>query len=72
MLAAIDNCFGVFRPHQHGIASKQAQVPKMNISNCKSAMLVGFGFLDDLKYIDSTNVLVANLKPLYWTLLPHW
>ena len=22
--------------------------------------------------IDSTNVLVANLKPLYWTLWPGW
>ena len=29
------------------IASKQAQVPKMNISNGKSAMLVGCGYADE-------------------------
>ena len=29
MLAAMDSCFDLFRPHQlqHGIANKQAQVP---------------------------------------------
>ena len=35
----------------HGIASKQAQVPKKNITNDKSAMLVGCGYKDELKYI---------------------
>ena len=29
--------FRFFRPHQHGTASKQAQVPKTNISNGKSS-----------------------------------
>ena len=29
--------------------------------------------LDCLEYtVDSTNVLVANLKPLYWALWPCW
>ena len=47
------------------IASKQAQlVPKMNLSNGKSIMLVGCGYKDELKY-NSTNVLVANLRPLF-------
>ena len=54
MLAAMDRCFGLFRPHQHGIASKQAQVPKKNIlshvSNGKRAMLVGCGYKHELKY----------------------
>ena len=45
MLAAMDSCFGLFRAHQHGIASKQAQVPKKNVSIVKSAMLVGNGSL---------------------------
>ena len=27
MLAAMDSCFGLFGPHQHGIDNKQAQVP---------------------------------------------
>ena len=49
-------------PHQHGIASKQAQVSKANITNGKGVMLFGCGYKDELKY---TNVLVANLKPLY-------
>ena len=26
MLAAMDSCFGLFGPHQHGKAKKQAQV----------------------------------------------
>ena len=50
MLAAMDSCFGRFRPHQHDIARKQAQVPKMNISNSKSVMLVGCGYKDELRY----------------------
>ena len=33
----ISSCFEISRPHQHGIASKQAQVPKKNTST----MLVG-------------------------------
>ena len=38
----------------------------MNISNDKSAMLVGLGNKDELNSsIDSTNVLIANLKLLY-------
>ena len=63
----MDSCFGHFRPRQHGIASKQAQVPKTNISNGKSAVLLGCGYKDVLGY---TNVLVANLKPLRQLLLP--
>ena len=43
------DCFGLFKPHQHGIASKQAKVPKTNISDGKSAMLVGGGYKDELK-----------------------
>ena len=50
MLAAMDSCFDLFRPPQHGIASKQAQVPKTNLSNGKSAMSVGCGYKDDLEY----------------------
>ena len=38
------------RPHQHGIASKQAQVPKTKIINGKSAMFVGCSYKDELKY----------------------
>ena len=37
-------------PHQHGIASKQAQVPKTKINNDKSAMLVGSDYKDEFKY----------------------
>ena len=44
MLAIMDSCFGPSRPHQHDIASKQAQVPKTNISNGKSSMFVGSGY----------------------------
>ena len=36
--------------HQHGIASKQAQIPKTNISNSKSAMLVGCCYKDEVKH----------------------
>ena len=39
-----------FRPYQHGTASKQAEVPKTNLSNGKSAMIVGCGYKDELKY----------------------
>ena len=46
-LAAMDS---LFRPHQHDIDSKEAQVPKTNISNGKSTMLVGCGYKDELKY----------------------
>ena len=46
----MDSCFGLFRPHQLGIASKQAQVPKTNKTNGKNAMLVGCGNKDKLKY----------------------
>ena len=28
MLATMNSCFGLFRPRQRGIASKQAQFPK--------------------------------------------
>ena len=45
--AAMDSCFDLFAPHQHGIASKHAQVPKLSISNGKSAMLVGCGYKDE-------------------------
>ena len=50
MLADMDSCFEISRPHQNGIASKQAQVPKTNISNGKSAMLVGCGYKYELEY----------------------
>ena len=33
-------------------------------------MLVGCGYKDELRYRYSTNVLVANLKLLYWALCP--
>ena len=46
---AIDSCFGLSRPHQHGIASKQARVPKTNICNGKSAMLVGCSYKGERK-----------------------
>ena len=35
---------------KYSIASKQAQVPKTNISNGKSAMFVGCGYKDELEY----------------------
>ena len=41
MLAAIYSCFNLFRPYQHGIAGKPAQVPKMNIRCSQKIMLVG-------------------------------
>ena len=50
MLAAMDSCFGLFMPHQHGIASKKAQVPTKNITNGKSAMLVGCACKEEVKY----------------------
>ena len=50
---ALDNFFGLFRPYQHGLACKQAQVPKTNITNCKSAMLVGCGHKDEHKRASS-------------------
>ena len=31
MLAGMDICFGLFGPHQQGIVSKRAKVPKTNI-----------------------------------------
>ena len=30
MLAAVDSCFGLIGPHQHGTTNKQAQIPKEN------------------------------------------
>ena len=30
MLAAVDSCFGLIGPHQHGTANKQAQIPTEN------------------------------------------
>ena len=30
MLAAVDSCFGLIGPHQHGEAIKQAQIPTEN------------------------------------------
>mgnify|MGYP001795923083 CR=1 FL=1 len=54
MLAAMDSCFGLFRPNQHDIASKQAQIPKNTRCN-ESAMLVECGYCN-------TKALVANLK----------
>ena len=46
----ISGCFDISRSRQHGIASKQAQLPKTNLSNGRSAMLVGCGYKDELKY----------------------
>ena len=46
----INSHFEISRPYQHGTAGKQVQVPKTNISNGKSAMLVGCGYQDELKY----------------------
>ena len=40
-------------------------ITDVNNKTDKSAMLVGCGYKDELTSIDSTNVLVANLKPLY-------
>ena len=37
----INSCLEISRPHQHGIASKKAQVAKTNINIGKSAMLMG-------------------------------
>ena len=45
-----------------------SQVPKKNISNGKSAMLVAIKMNSS---IDSTNVLVSNLKSLYWDVVAH-
>ena len=39
MLAAMDSCLGLFRPHQHGTASKQAQVPKKKKKMVKAQCL---------------------------------
>ena len=50
MLVAKGSCFGLFRPPQHDAATKQAKVPKTNISNGKSVMLVGCGYKDEFKY----------------------
>ena len=38
MLAAMDSCVGLFRPHQHGIASKQTQTDdyKLIVNGCCS------------------------------------
>ena len=30
MLPAMDSCYGIFRPHQYGMASKMAQDPTEN------------------------------------------
>ena len=46
----MDSCLGLCRPFQHGIANKRAQVLKTNINNGKSAMLLGCGYKDELKY----------------------
>ena len=35
----MDSCFGLLKPHQHGIGSKQALVPKKNIRCSKNATL---------------------------------
>ena len=51
LLAAMDNYFGLFRSYQHGIPSKQVQVPKKNtLSNGKGALHVGCGYKDEFKY----------------------
>ena len=57
----------------YNIASNsRTQVPKTNIGNGNSAMLVGCSYkLKVNSSIGSTNVLVANFKPLYWTLWPR-
>ena len=51
-------------PQSHrGIASKRAQVPKTNISNGKTVMVVGFGHNDELNYRYHKRA-SSNLKPL--------
>ena len=50
LAAFASSCFEISRPHPHGIASKQALVPKTIIINNKSAILVGCGYKDELKY----------------------
>ena len=47
MLAALDSCFGLFRPRQHGTASKQTQVYKKKLRCSQSAMVVGFRYKDE-------------------------
>ena len=39
MLASMDSWCGLFRPYQHGIASKQAQIPKKNIRCSKNTFV---------------------------------
>ena len=41
----MDSCFGLFEPHRHGIANKQAQVPQ-EIRKNESVMLVRCGWYD--------------------------
>ena len=31
MLSAVDSCFGLFGPHQHGTPNKQAQIPAARV-----------------------------------------
>ena len=60
-----------FGAHQHGIANKQVQAP-IKDNNCEKLTLVGCDLNDKYYAIDSTFVLIANLKPLKWTLKPYY
>ena len=40
----MNSYFGPFRPRQHDIASKQAQVPKTNISPCPWLLTIRLAF----------------------------
>ena len=60
----MDICFDLFRPHQHGIASKQAQVPKKNIRCSKSAVLVAV-------VVNKNSILKLYKKPVYSVLMSY-
>ena len=44
MFAAVDSCFGLIGPLQHGTANKQAQTPTENTKQSRSLTLVGCGW----------------------------
>mgnify|MGYP001799914319 CR=1 FL=1 len=41
MLAAVDSCFGLIGPHQHGTANKQAQIPTENVFSAHLGVING-------------------------------
>ena len=52
----MDSGFGLFRPHQNGIASKQAQIPKTNIRSSEWAMFVRCGCKDETQVLLYKNI----------------